>query len=77
MLSVLGLAFAIMVSDRIPMTYIRPYDQLLSACLPCGITEILLTGTVAGPQHCFEYCLDQWWTRHYHLGCKWKGQWTS
>jgi hypothetical protein len=42
--------------------------------LPCmlisGVTRILLTGTVAGPQHRFEYCLDQWWTRDYHLGCK-------
>jgi hypothetical protein len=39
MLSVLGLAFAIMVSVRLPMAYIRPCDQLFLACLYLALPE--------------------------------------
>jgi hypothetical protein len=46
----------------------------LPRMLISGVTRILLTGTVAGPQHRSEYCLDQWWTRDYHLGCKLEGR---
>lgn len=54
------------------------FHQAMRPALPrmliSGVTRILLTGTVAGPQHRFEYCLDQWWTRHHHLGCKLEGR---
>lgn len=73
MLSVLGLAFAIMVSVRLPIAYIRPCDQLFLACLYLALPEFCSQAPLLGLNTALNIALTNGGPVTIIWGVSWKG----